>query len=193
MKGRDSQKSKFYAWSNKRNRFRTVSVNAAKLIIMDVVELRNLPLPSFKFHGITSSFRAPDSTIVLPENGNSSMDINTIFVLASWYINSLNPSVTDGWHGASFCKIYAEVEAYLTKVPVQEIIDSMLEAKLKVRGNVGKRVLKKQQQLKNRVDELDAAIQRGREEFEEFLQPILSELESAKLELQTFESKNGVI
>jgi hypothetical protein len=119
------------------------------------------------------------------------MSSHNVCCLAAWYLKHvMTPS--EAWHGETFCKIFAEASAKLTNTPSQDLVKSMRAAKLKVAGGaspVGARILKRHEKAKNRVEELEAAIKRGREEFEQFLQPILKELEDSRLELDALEMK----
>lgn len=98
-------------------------------------------------------------------------------------------TLTEGFHGPTFCRVWAEVYSDLTNIPVSDIVKSMRDSSLKVSNFILKTDADKQihEKLSNRVNELEDAIARGREEFELFLQPILNELSDAKSKLQQFE------
>jgi len=192
---RDSQRSKFYNWMRDFSLVHTEVCGIAPHLIEDViseaVKSYGYPVPTFKHHN-SGGYQLRYSTITLPKLKN--MHPNDISVLVGWWIyKQRQNTLSEGWHGPTFCRVWAETYSKLTGVPVADIVNSMRASKLKVMGAAGAspagpRVVKKYERLKNRAQELDAAIKRGRKEFEEFLQPILKELETTRAELKKVES-----
>lgn len=188
MSARDFQRTKFYNWC------RTIpSVNIAFNDIEDVIKsiISDYGFNPPKFvDKCARSIYNPRVGIVI-DFRLENMSSHDACCLAAWYLkHKMAPN--EAWHGETFCKIFAEASAKLTGTPVQDIVKSMRAAKLKVAGGaspVGVRTLKRYETSKNRVKELEDAIKRGRQEFEQFLQPILKELEKSRLELKTLEEK----
>lgn len=189
---RDSQRSKFYNWLRKNtNVFQKGSVDFSNttFIINNLSTRFGLGPPDYRYR--KSRYMISGYTISLPYQDLTWHDISTI--MGWWVYTHRKSTLNEGWHGAVFCRVWAEVYSFLSGASVDSIIDSMVAAGLKVDGvstPMGARAKKKYEKLKNRVQELDSAIIRGRQEFEEFLQPILAELKKASDELANFESKN---
>lgn len=193
---RDSQRTKFNTW----NIMFCAQHALIRVPLRDVTYKINAglvtygcPFPKYK-HILRSKSRYRINTsyeISLPiwSYKQPDLSIADVCILIGWCVFLQKYKNTESWHGPTFCKVYAESLSKFTGIPVQDIIDSMLASNLKVSGTakVGARILKKHEKLKNRVQELDAAIKRGRDEFELFLQPILGELEKTRLELEALE------
>lgn len=188
MPTRDSQRSKFYNWGRT---LPSVDIrhNDIALCIESIILSYGQKVPPFVYKKAHSIYNPRIGIII--DFRLVSMSSHNVCCLAAWYLKHVM-APSEAWHGETFCKIFAEASAKLTGTPVQDIVKSMRAAKLKVAGGaspVGVRILKRYEKAKNRVEELEAAIKRGREEFEQFLQPILKELESSRLELKTLEEK----
>ena len=188
MSARDSQRSKFYNW---RRTLPSVDIPFQDVegIIDSIVLSYGITRPKI-VHKNSNSIYKPTVGIII-DFRLESMSSHTLCCLVAWYLkHKIAPH--EAWHGETFCKIFAEASAKLTNTPVQDLIKSMRAAKLKLSGGaspVGARTLKRYEKAKNRVNELEDAIKRGRQEFEQFLQPILKELESSRLELKILEEK----
>ena len=113
----------------------------------------------------------------------------------AWYVSWMKyqaGDIQEGWHGPTFCRIFAEVYASLTGLQVQDIIKSMRAAKLKVAGSgapAGPRVTKQYEKASKDVETLERSIKNARKEFEEFLKPVVAKLEAAKKKKIELESK----
>jgi len=188
MAARDSQRSKFYNW---RRSISSVDIrhNDIALCIESIILSYGQKVPPFVYKNAHSIYNPRIGIII--DSRLASMSSHNVCCLAAWYLKHVM-APSEAWHGETFCKIFAEASAKLTNTPSQDLVKSMRAAKLKVAGGaspVGARTLKRHEKAKNRVEELEAAIKRGREEFEQFLQPILKELEDSRLELDALEMK----
>lgn len=188
MAARDSQRSKFYNW---RRTIPSVDVafNDIEDVIKSIISDYGFNPPKFVDKCARSIYNPRVGIII--DFRLESMSSHDVCCLAAWYLKHVM-APSEAWHGETFCKIFAEASAKLTNTPSQDLVKSMRAAKLKVAGGaspVGARTLKRHEKAKNRVEELEAAIKRGREEFEQFLQPILKELEDSRLELDALEMK----
>ncbi|RUP38888.1 MAG: hypothetical protein EKK63_10970 [Acinetobacter sp.] len=188
MSARDFQRTKFYNWC------RTIpsadiAYNDIEDVIKSIISDYGFNHPKFVDKCARSIYNPRVGIII--DFRLESMSSHDACCLAAWYLkHKMAPN--EAWHGETFCKIFAEASAKLTSTPVQDIVKSMRAAKLKVAGEarpVGARILKRYETSKNRVKELEDAINRGRQEFEQFLQPILKELEKSRLELNILEEK----
>jgi hypothetical protein len=197
---RDTQRAKFYTWMHRfENLITPAPTLEAYLIeaeIIEAVKSYGHPEPRVVFHkkGVKSRFGLASRSEVYFKRyeAATAVDIST---LVGWLIyENRKTNLQEGWHGPTFCRVWAETYAHMTSTPVKDIVDSMRAAGLKVRAANGAApaspgIIKKFEKSKNRVIELEAAIKRGRQEFEEFLQPILNELAKAKVEVKTLETK----
>lgn len=188
MPSRDSQRSKFYNW---RRTIPSVDMplDDVEDIIKQIVLSYGYNPPPFVYKRANSIYKTHRGIIL--DLRSEKMTSHSVCCLAAWYLTYVM-APREPWHGETFCKIFAEASAKLTNTQSQELVKSMRAAKLKVAGGaspVGARTLKRYEKAKNRVEELDAAINRGRKEFEQFLQPIIKELEDSLLELSALEMK----
>lgn len=177
MPTRDSQRSKFYNW---RRTLPSVDIpfDDVEDIIKQIVLSYGYNPPPFIYKKANSIYKTHRGIIL--DLRYEEMTSHSVCCLAAWYLTYMM-APREPWHGETFCKIFAEASAKLTGTPVQDIVKSMRAAKLKVAGGaspIGVRTLKRYEASKNRVKELEDAIKRGRQEFEQFLQPILKELEN---------------
>lgn len=195
MLTRDSQRTKFNIWNatycnSQYINLRTILFAEVESTINTALISYGCPVPKYKYKLKRSNDYMINQLyeITLPRFA-SDYPISNVCRLISWCVFLEKYKNTENWHGPSFCKVYAENLSKFTGIPFQDIVDSMLASKLKVAGTikVGARILKKREKLKNRVQELDDAIKRGRDEFELFLQPIIGELEKARLDLEALE------
>lgn len=188
MAARDSQRSKFYNW---RRSIPSVDIrhNDIALCIESIILSYGQKVPPFVYKNAHSIYNPRIGIII--DSRLVSMSSHNVCCLVAWYLKHVM-APSEAWHGETFCKIFAEASAKLTNTPSQDLVKSMRAAKLKVAGGaspVGARTLKRHEKAKKRVEELEAAIKRGREEFEQFLQPIIKELENSRLELHALEMK----
>lgn len=194
---RDSQRLKFHLWNTRYYNNQSVNWNN-RAILFDNIEFvinsellaYGYPIPRYKYklkhvgdYTINQFYE-----ISLPKHAFE-FSITSVCTLIGWCVFFQKSKDKEAWHGPTFCRAYAESLSKFTGTPVQDIINSMLDSNLKVDGavKVTARILKKREKLKNRVQELDDAIKRGRDEFELFLQPIIGELEKARLDLEALE------
>lgn len=188
---RDSQRSKFYAWLYRNCKDSTLlRAYETREEINKQLQKRGLNFTC----GFLQKAKRPTvqrGRILLPANQYEFLKHDIAILIGFAECFEQRDALLEGWHGPTFCKAFAEVYGELTGTDVQHLIDRMRNDKLKVRGYtiVNKRLTAKMLKSENRVQELEAAIQRGREEFEEFLQPILKELEKEKNSLNDLKNR----
>ncbi len=195
MNGRDTQRLKFYNWSRYRNQQLKYPIDSVEEVITNFVSGRGVKVPKFRYSGKKYRYSPSKSEITLPLNRAMTLNLTDICRLIGWHFVCETSPKGEGWHGPYFCLMFAIAEAEITGCDVQDIISSMHTDKLKVSGQVSNAPsalsLKKYAKAYNRVEELEAAISRGREEFEQFLQPIIKELETARQTLEKIDTKNS--
>jgi len=196
---RDSQRSKFYNWLGGFNHERLgvfgipIPFQDLEKLITETVASYGHTAPQFKYISGSRRHTIRNNFMVIPKLMN--MHPDAIASLVGWWVYMQRRSnLNEGWHGPTFCRVWAETYSKLTGTPVSDIVNSMRVAKLKVMSSsgtspAGPRIMKNHEQVKNRVQELEDAIKRGRKEFEDFLQPIIKELETARNDLKQSELK----
>ena len=116
-------------------------------------------------------------------------------IAISWHRLYLCNS-NEAWHGAQFCAYFAQTFSELTGLPVTDIHESMKRAKLKVLGTTpaktSARMLKKYNLAQQRVAEIEQSIRLAREEFEDFLRPVLDEHKKISSEMDELKLKLGL-
>lgn len=195
---RDSQRSKFYNWmygelSGLGSTFGVPAQDVEKLISECVLSYGHAA-PRFSYKkSVRNKVGYQAGSIILPKLQNMRPD--DIARVVGWRVYDMRShSLNEGWHGPTFCRVFAETYSKLTSIPVKDIISSMKTSKLKVVGAAsgapaGPRIVKRFDKASSRVVELENSIRNARKEFEAFLQPVLAELARAKLEKSTLESK----
>jgi len=187
---RDSQRSKFYTWERTLPKGKCL-VNFHEHVIETYMQRYGRNPVKIEYSSISyGSYRPGIRTVVLPKSAPP--DVSTVSIVLAFALKHDECGYKEAWHGPTFCRFFAEMYSSITNTPVAEVVQSMRNAKLKVLGagaTVGPRMLKRHEKLKNRVDELEEAIARGRTEFELFLQPILQELDKARAEFLELDSK----
>ncbi len=194
QKFRDSQKTKFYKWVSK-----CVNTTLCTYLHREVVDKikfyfkRYQVMYTYEVHRgkyLRISHDPMNSSLKISLPNSMNYTPRQIATIIGWGVYSHREStLKEGFHGPTFCRVWAEVYSDLTNIPISDIVKSMRDSSLKVSNFILKTDADKQihEVLANRVNELEDAIARGREEFEIFLQPILKELSTAKANLQIFE------
>lgn len=199
---RDTQCAKFYAWMH---RFENTMVQESiqshliEITILEFAKQLRIPAPQFCFKfkfkskWTTGATATGESLVYLKLNYDIEY-VNMSTIMGSLVYKHHQNQLQEGWHGPTFCRVWANIFAQLSNINVEDIVTSMRAAGLKVINSYDtsptvRGIVKKLEQSKNRVIELETAIQRGRQEFEEFLQPILNELATSKAEVVRLEQK----
>lgn len=188
---RDSQRSKFYNWERTKLPKGRCLVDLHEHVIESYISMYGRSPVKINYSSISyGTYRPSIRTVCLPKN--TPPDVSTVSIVLAFALKYDECGNKEAWHGPTFCRFFAEIYAKITNTPVAEVVKSMRDSRLKVLGaggTIGPRMLKRHEKLKNRVEELEEALARGRAEFEQFLQPFLLELDKARAEFQELDVK----
>lgn len=197
-KYRDSQRSKFYNWTHLLSygdRVKAPPIPYTEFIdeVQRYLDMYGVTMTVLVDTGksLSANFNVAKQCIHLKLPLFNNFKVESLATIVGWSVYyHRRQTLTEGFHGPTFCKVWAQVYSDKTNQSEVEIVESMRNHSLKVKNFVLKsdNDCTKHDNLLNRVTELEDAIARGRAEFEEFLQPILLELSNAKTALENFEA-----
>lgn len=200
LRPRDSQKSKFWRWLNGGMlrdfpNIRSMSVHEHDIVHTFEAECRRIgiPPPDFRVRKNSKtkfSYRLNELTYY-----PTSMTVTYLSVALSWH-RMYQSGCTEPYHGPQFCLWFAETVHHITKIPLDDIKESMKRANLKFAGatpkKVSARMMKRYQLAEQRVSQIETSIRLAREEFEEFLKPVIEEHKKISTEMVELKQKLGL-
>lgn len=127
VKPRDSQRAKFNKWRYEvlLNAYPLTPVSDVRYFIEQELSCRSIRHPKFE-HSLKGTLRfirfLPAENKIIYNSFQRSL--SEVAEIVAWIVVH-NDSVPHAWHGAYFCKVFAEIYALYIGVPIQEIVDSM--------------------------------------------------------------------
>lgn len=198
VRPRDSQKGKFWNWKESHiigspTTPYLIASGDIERIFTEACVRYNIKTPKFhqrKLNATRFSYKGNNFTYY-----PASISAENLAIAISWHrLYLCHP--TEAWHGAQFCAYFAQTFSEWTGIPVTDIHESMKRARLKVFGTTtvktSAQMLKRYNLVQQRVAEIEQSIRLAREEFEDFLRPVLDEHKKISSEMDELKLKLGL-
>ena len=176
-----------------------ITVDELMIALQYFTNKLNLPIPKIVFFGDywrlsyhNNGYCQTTIHTSVPKNRNGTMskdDIeihDAVLVIEKYLVYCLYGQLDSSPSTPKHYFLLAQICSVLVQQPLSDIVKSMIDNGIILKGgkNLHRRLVKAQ----SRINTLESAIQLGREEFEQFLTPVLNELEVAKEQLHKLES-----